>query len=65
MIDAAINLTALPRIERAKPATITLPKPVAIGAPVLISDCNSPLAGDTLLGLLWKRMDASNGPDPD
>jgi len=34
-----------------------LPAPVPFGAPVFISDCMNPLAGETLLRLLWKRMD--------
>jgi hypothetical protein len=40
-----------------------LPAPVPFGAPVLISDCVNPLAGETLLSLLWKRMDQNRAPD--
>lgn len=27
------------------------------GGPVLMADCTTPLAGETLLSLLWKRWD--------
>ena len=56
MTDAT-DFTRIPRVARTRPASITLPAPVPFGAPVLISDCISPLAGETLLGLLWKRLD--------
>ena len=29
----------------------------ARGGPVLMADCTTPLAGETLLSLLWKRWD--------
>lgn len=60
MTDAT-DFTALPRIIRDTPASIPLPAPVPFGAPVLISDCVSPLGGETLLSLLWKRMEKSDG----
>ena len=56
MTDASY-FTTLPRVVRAKPASMPLPAPVPFGAPVFISDCMNPLAGETLLSLLWKRMD--------
>jgi len=56
MTDAT-DFTSVPRISRERPADIPLPAPVLFGAPVLISDCVNPLAGETLLSLLWKRMD--------
>jgi hypothetical protein len=28
--------------------------------PVLMADCTTPLAGETLLSLLWKRWDREN-----
>ena len=40
-----------------------LPKPVAFDAPVLIGDCVTPLSGETVLSLLWKRMDGDQTPD--
>ncbi len=61
MTDAT-DFTALPRVTREKPPSVPLPAPVVAGAPVLISDCVNPLAGETLLSLLWKRMDAKNPP---
>jgi hypothetical protein len=56
MTDASY-FTTPPRVARDKPASMPLPAPVPFGAPVLISDCVNPLAGETLLSLLWKRMD--------
>jgi len=56
MTDASYFNTT-PRVARAKPASMPLPAPVPFGAPVFISDCVNPLAGETLLRLLWKRMD--------
>lgn len=58
MTDAT-HFSSLPRISREKPADVPLPKPVLFDAPVLISDCVNPLAGETLLSLLWKRMDGT------
>lgn len=37
---------------------VQLPAPVPFSAPVLIGDCATPLAGETLLSLLWRRLDA-------
>jgi len=51
------DFTALRPIAQDETASILLPAPVPFGAPVLISDCVNPLAGETLLSLLWKRMD--------
>ena len=45
------------RADSPRNDTVQLPQPVPFGAPVLISDCASPLVGETLLGLLWKRLD--------
>jgi hypothetical protein len=41
------------------PAATTRPPngpPVVIAGPVLIGDCVTPLAGETLLSLLWTRL---------
>lgn len=46
----------IPRAARQAAPSVPLPKPVAFGAPVLISDCITPLAGETVLSLLMKRM---------
>ncbi len=63
MTDAT-DFISVPRATHDKPETVTLPKPVPFGAPVLISDCVNPLAGETLLSLLWKRMEGNaQGPD--
>lgn len=50
--------TDIPAVSRpAKTAGVTLPKPQPLATPVLIGDCASPLAGETVLSLLWKRLD--------
>ena len=58
MTDAT-DFTSIPRVAKEAPPSVPLPAPVLFGAPVLISDCVNPLAGETLLSLLWKRMDRS------
>lgn len=60
MTDAT-DFASVPLVSRDKTPALPLPAPVPFGAPVLISDCVNPLAGETLLSLLWKRMDQ---PDP-
>ncbi|MEL6685506.1 MAG: hypothetical protein AAFN63_18150 [Pseudomonadota bacterium] len=62
MTDAT-DFSAIPHVVKQRPPSVPLPAPVPFGAPVLISDCVNPLAGETLLSLLWKRLDRS--PDPD
>ncbi len=59
MTDAT-DLSMIPRVRRQAAEALPLPHPVPFGAPVLISDCASPLAGETLLSLLWKRMDGAD-----
>ena len=55
MTDTAVPY--LPRISRtSSPKALPLPKPQPFGAPVLITDCVTPLGGETLLSLLMKRM---------
>lgn len=39
--------------ERSKAET----RPPVKGGPVLMADCITPVAGETLLSLLWKRWD--------
>ena len=58
MTDAT-DLSMIPQVRRDTTETLPLPYPVPFGAPVLISDCVSPLAGETLLSLIWKRMEGS------
>lgn len=62
MTDAT-DFSSVPHVAKPARASVPLPAPVPFGAPVLISDCVNPLAGETLLSLLWKRMDQSNGND--
>lgn len=58
MTDASFDRGYL-RAER-KPETVSLrlPQPQPFGAPVFVHDCVTPLAGETVLSLLLKRMDA-------
>ncbi|MEM6303765.1 MAG: hypothetical protein AAF744_03540 [Pseudomonadota bacterium] len=58
MTDATIS--GVPLVGRApKAATrqVVLPKPKPFGAPVLITDVVTPLAGETVFSLLWKQME--------
>jgi hypothetical protein len=48
--------SSIPRVQRSKVQAPPLPKPQPFGAPVLISDCITPLCGETVLSLLLKRM---------
>ena len=61
MTDAT-DFTRVPLVAKKTAESIPLPAPVPFGAPVLLADCISPLAGETLLSLLWKRM-ARDGPE--
>jgi hypothetical protein len=61
MTDAT-DFSSIPRVVKQERPSVPLPAPIPFGAPVLISDCVNPLAGETLLSLLWKRMDGSQGP---
>ncbi|QQA42617.1 hypothetical protein [Pelagovum pacificum] len=58
MSDATwTSFPAVPRTKTAQRAEdVTLPKPEPFGAPVLIGDVASPLAGETVLSLLMRRM---------
>ena len=55
----------IPAVARTRTAPVALPAPEPFGAPVLISDCASPLAGQTVLALLWRRLDGSDAKAPD
>ncbi len=48
----------LPTTAKQRVPSVALPKPQPLGAPVLIADAVTPLAGETLLSLLMKRMQA-------
>lgn len=54
MTDASFSQWVPPK---AQAESLPLPKPVPFSAPVLIGDCATPLAGETVLSLLWKRLD--------
>ena len=60
MTDAA-SFTALPRIPRTREASLELPAPQPFGLPVLIGDCATPLAGETVLSLIHKRIADDDG----
>lgn len=52
-----VSFSDIPRVARApRPKQVMLPKPQPFGPPVLITDCVTPLGGETLLSLLMKRM---------
>lgn len=51
MVDATFSDIPRQRRERTE-----LPKPQVFAAPVLISDCVTPLCGETVLSLMMKRM---------
>ena len=57
MSDAVTTPWLAPRDQT---AALTLTEPQPFAAPVLISDVATPLAGETLLSLLWKRLDRSD-----
>ncbi|SMY08409.1 hypothetical protein [Flavimaricola marinus] len=40
----------------ARTEDVPLPAPVPFSTPVLIGDCVTPLGGETVLSLLWKRL---------
>jgi len=57
MTDA--SFTGIPLVRRNAANTVKdlpLPKPQPFGAPVFLTDCVTPLAGETVLSLLMKRM---------
>ena len=42
---------------KSRTAQVELPAPQPFGVPVLIGDCATPLAGETVLSLIAKRLD--------
>lgn len=40
-------------------AQVHLPRPQPFSTPVLMADAITPLAGETVLSLLWKRLEKS------
>ena len=53
-----------PSPSRLEAEPVRLPKPQPFGAPVLITDVVTPLAGETVLSLLMKRIAARDDQDP-
>ncbi|WP_341368006.1 hypothetical protein [Yoonia sp. BS5-3] len=51
------------QMDAPKTATVKLPAPVPFSAPVLVSDCATPIAGETVLKLLWNRLDCKSDDD--
>ena len=51
------DLSGIPSVAAPETDDVVLPAPVAFDTPVLIGDCVSPLVGETVLSLLWKRLD--------
>ena len=62
MTDSA-DFGSLLGAARERPASVPLPRPVPFGTPVVISDCITPLASETLLCLIWKRLDRAKDAD--
>lgn len=57
MSDATISgVPLVGRTPRSQARDVVLPKPVPFGAPVFMMDAVTPLAGETVLSLLMKRM---------
>jgi len=57
-----IDISYFPVAPHSKVKKPELPKPQPFGAPVFINDVVSPLAGETVLSLLWKRLDKDYQP---
>ena len=55
MTDAT-DFSPIAPTAKPEPASVPLPAPVPFGVPVVIADCATPLGGETLLSLLWKRL---------
>jgi len=58
------DFSSIPVVRRSRPATVPLPVPVPFDAPVLIGDCITPLSGETILSLIWRRLDRQNKKRP-
>ncbi|MEL6682931.1 MAG: hypothetical protein AAFQ09_09835 [Pseudomonadota bacterium] len=52
----AFQISGRLRATTAPPPDLELPAPVPFSAPVFVSDCVTPLAGETVLGLLLRHM---------
>lgn len=57
----SLTLQTPTRVSKAE--TVTLPTPQLLAVPVLIGDCATPLAGETVLSLLWRRLDNTDEED--
>ena len=54
------DTTFIGSIPVPKAETVALPKPEPFDAPVLIGDCVTPLAGETVLSLLMRKLAATD-----
>lgn len=48
--------------RRASAETTPLPKPQPYASPIFIQDCVTPIAGETLLSIMMKRMMKDDQP---
>lgn len=62
MSDAAFFGTSAAPAARTDSQQMRLPAPYPVAAPVFLNDCVTPLAGETLLSLLMKRMMPEDQP---
>ena len=58
----AVGVFVILQLMDAAVEPLRLPAPQPIAAPVFIHDCVTPLAGETLLSLLMKRMMRDDQP---
>ncbi|MGR3485556.1 MAG: hypothetical protein ACU0BF_09435 [Paracoccaceae bacterium] len=57
MTDATAQIGTVPKVRRQdRPEAVPLPPPALGLAPLLITDCATPVGGETLLSLLWTRL---------
>ena len=62
MSDATAQIGSLPAPAKEREESLPLPAPVPFSTPVLIGDCVTPLGGETVLSLIWKRIEGSREP---
>ena len=60
-MTSSLTLQRSTRVSRSE--TVTLPTPQLLAVPVLIGDCATPLTGETVLSLLWRRLDNTDEDD--
>jgi hypothetical protein len=57
MTDASVDTVFLRAVPSTPDRATTRPERSPYAGPVFISDCITPLGGETLLSLMWKRLD--------